>query len=189
MEDITKLFGFCVSMFAIYKIVVDVILSNSTRRRDEYAFTKQYISDFNSNREHIYTLEKGFFALTGKLYSIEEIKLLLSQSQPSYLISQRKSINNFVIFNEQSLQYDWTKRYTKDIVQKHADKWFLFCYILTASLALFPIFYTKETSLLTNIPTLLYILSLMVIAISSLVQHSNFGFAKQFMKDIKYQNT
>jgi len=189
MEDITKIIGICVSMFAIYKIVVDVVLSSSTRRRDEYVFTKQYISDFNSNREHIYTLEKGFFALTGKLYSIEEIKLLLSQPKPSYLISQRKSINNFVIFNEQTMQYDWTKRYSKDIVQKHASKWFLICYILTASLALFPIFYTKETSLLTNIPNFLYILSLLVIAISSLVQHSNFDFATQFMKDIKYQDS
>jgi len=188
MEDITKLVGVFVSLFAIYKVVIDLVLAHSSKRRDEYAFTKQYISDLHTNEEHRYTLEKGFFAITGKLYSIEEIKLLLSQSTPSSSISQRGTISNFVTFSEESQKYSWKKKYDKDIVRKYASTWFLICYIVTASLALIPI-YIQGISILSDLSVVTFVISLFVVAVSSLVQHSNFDTAKKFMENIKYDNT
>lgn len=187
MEEILKFLGIFVSIFAIYKVVVDVVLAHSSRRRDEYAFAKQYVSDVYSSGEHRYTLEKGFFALTGKLYSIEEIKLLLSQSTPSFLISQRGKAGSFIIFSEEVYRYNWTKKYSNVFVQKHASSFFLFCYIVTASLALMPI-YIQGISMLANLPIFTFTLSLFVVAIFSLVQHSNFDIAMRFMENIKYHN-
>ena len=187
MEEILKFVGVFVSIFAIYKVVVDVVLAHSSRRRDEYAFAKQYVSDVYNGGEHRYTLEKGFFALTGKLYSIEEIKLLLSQSTPSFLISQRGKIGSFIMFSEETYKYNWTEKYSNVFVRKHASIFFLICYIVTASLALMPI-YIQGMSILANLPVFTFTLSLFVISIFSLVQHSNFDIAIGFMESIKYHN-
>ena len=100
MEETIKIVAIFASIFAIYKVVIDVVLARSSRRRDEYAFTKEFISDLEGDAEHRYTLEKGFFALTGKLYSIEEIKLLLAQTTPSNSIKLRGNSGGFICFDD-----------------------------------------------------------------------------------------
>ncbi len=185
MEDILKVVGILASIFAIYKIVIDVVLARSSRRRDEYAFTKQYISDVQSDTEHLYTLEKGFYALTGKMYSIEEIKLLLFQLTPSFSISLRGVSGGFITFNVEAVKYNWKGRYANTFIQKYASNWFFAWYMVTASLALLPV-YLKGISFLGQLPVAAFTLSLLVVAISCLVQQSNFNTAKLFMKNIRY---
>ncbi len=185
MEEVLKIVGALASLFAIYKLVVDVVLARSTRRRDEYSFTKDYISDLEGDSEHLYVLEKGFFALTGKIYSVPEVKLLLSQSSPSFSINLRSDCGGFIQFNDASFNYEWKGRYARKFVRKYAGKWFLFCYMLTASLAILPV-YVKGVASLGDLQIASFSVSLFIIAISSLVQQSNLNNTKIFMEELVY---
>ena len=52
MEDAIKVAGLLASIFAFYKIITDVISVKFSRRRDEYDFSKRFITDLenvNSN--------------------------------------------------------------------------------------------------------------------------------------------
>ncbi len=44
MEEILKLIGAIASLFALYKIIVDVVLARSSKHREEYQFSKDYRS-------------------------------------------------------------------------------------------------------------------------------------------------
>jgi len=185
MEETLKIVGAFASLFAVYKIVVDVVLARSTRRRDEYKFTKEYISDLRDGTEHLYTLEKGFFALTGRIYSIPEVKILLSQPSPSIAISLRADSRAFIQFDEEAKKYIWKGKYTKNYVRKYAGKWFFTWYVITASLAIFPV-YTKGVAVLSSLPITVFSLSLFVVAVSCLIQQANLSYAKKFMEIIVY---
>lgn len=185
MEEALKIVGALASLFAVYKIVVDVVLARSTRRRDEYKFTKEYITDLRKGEEHLYTLEKGFFALTGKMYSIPEVNVLLSQRSPSISLNLRGDSGSFVLFDEESNKYIWKGKYSKKFIRKYAGKWFFSWYVITASLAILPV-YTKGTSVLASFPVTAFSASLFVVAVSCLIQQSNLSNAKKFMESIVY---
>lgn len=185
MEETLKIVGALASLFAVYKIVVDVVLARSTRRRDEYKFTKEYISDLSDGTEHPYTLEKGFFALTGKIYSIPEVKNLLSQPSPSISLSLRADSGVFVQFDEESNKYIWKGKYAKNYIRRYAGNWFFSWYVITASLAILPV-YTKGISVFSSLPVTAFSLSLFVVAVSCLIQQSNLSNAKKFMEIFIY---
>lgn len=98
MELAVKIVGILVSLFALYKIIIEVVVSRSSKRRDEYDFSKQFISDLDNEDIHRLTLEKGFLALTGKIYTVEEIRLLLNSRDPSLSINERSDAAGFVKF-------------------------------------------------------------------------------------------
>ncbi|HCS27798.1 MAG TPA: hypothetical protein DIW43_10105 [Spongiibacteraceae bacterium] len=188
MEEAIKIVGIIASLIAIYKIAVELMLARSTRRRDEYSFTKQFISDISdSSDQHPYILEKGFLALTGKIYSVDELRILLRQKSPSVAISQRSSATGFVVFDEASRQYSWKGKYGRPFIRKHAGKWFFACYMVTAILALLPV-YLIGLELLASIPTVAYSVSLLVVAISCLSQQSDLETAISFMSSIEYEH-
>ena len=183
MDDILKIIGALASLFAIYKLVVEVVLTKFIRRKDEYSFAKSYILDLERGSEHLYTLEKGFFALTGKIYSIPEIKLLLSQSSPSMMINLRRDCSSFVTFNEELNIYEWKGRYSNEFIQKYAGNWYFLWYMVTASLALLPV-YASGLYSLNIFPVAAFSVSLLVVAVSCLVQQSNLSNTKKFMREI-----
>lgn len=185
MEEVIKLFGAVASLVAIYKVVVDVVLARSTRRRDEYKFTKKYVSSLFDSKEHLYTLEKGFLALTGKTYSVAEIKILLAQSSPSISINLRSDSGSFIQFDQELNEYVWKEKYAKEGARARVGNWFLFWYVVTASLAFFP-FYFKSILALSGAPVTIFSLSFLVIAISCLIQHFNVSSAKTFMDNVTY---
>ncbi|MBL0568643.1 hypothetical protein JD505_05020 [Aeromonas hydrophila] len=185
MEDILKVIGALASLFAIYKVVVDVVLARSSRRRDEYKFTKEYISDLQGGSEHLYVLEKGFFALTGKIYPISEINVLLSQKSPSVSLSLRSDSGSFVQFDDESQKYIWKGKYKNKYIRKYAGKLFFFLYLITASLAIGPI-YLKGIYIFSSFSITAFSLSLFIVAISCLVQNVNLDSSKRFMNGLVY---
>lgn len=187
MEEALKFIGALASLFAVYKIVVDVVLARSTRRRDEYKFTKDYMSDLHDGKEHRYTLEKGFFALTGKTYSIPEINYLLSHPSPSISLNLRANSGGFVQFNESFNKYVWKGKYENNYVRKYAGKLFFTLYIITGSLALLPV-YINGISIFSKLPATAFSSSLFVVAVSCLIKQSNFNASKKFMRIISYKN-
>ena len=183
MEDLLKMSGAFASLFAIYKLVIDVILARSTRRRDEYSFTKGYLSDLANGGEHLYVLEKGFFALTGRIYSIDEIRFLLNQPSQSIAIDLRGDCGGFIFFKQESTTYEWRGKYASNFIRKYTSGALFTFYMITASLAITPI-YLKGISSLGDFSVLIYSLSLIVTAISCLIHRTNFNNAKKFMDTV-----
>tara|TARA_B100002003_G_scaffold35826_1_gene31215 strand:+ start:5599 stop:6162 length:564 start_codon:yes stop_codon:yes gene_type:complete len=180
MELAVKIVGILVSLFALYKIIIEVVVSRSSKRRDEYEFSKQFISDLDNESIHRLTLEKGFLALTGKIYPVEEIKLLLSSKDPSSSINERSDAAGFVDFRPDENHYRWKGRFKSRFAQKHGVKWYYFWYFITAFFGLIPV-YIKGISALGELPMIAFSGSLLLIAIMCLVAAENFKAAKKLM--------
>jgi hypothetical protein len=182
MEEILKLIGAIASLFALYKIIVDVVLARSSKHREEYQFSKEYLKDLNDENIHFFVLEKGFLALTGGNYSVPEIKHLLSYANPSKAISYRSSSENFVEFDGDNSSYMWKGKYKKGIIRRIAPAWFMGCYIATASLAISPV-YLKSVEVIKNVPVVVFCVSLGIVAVACLISFEDFKMAKKLMDE------
>ena len=180
VEEMLKTIGAFASVFALYKVIVDVVLAKSTKRREEYEFTKKFIDDLKNEKIHSYILEKGFLALTGKSYSVAEIQHLLAYPNPSEMIGHRASSGAFVSFNESSLSYSWKGYFQNDLAQKYGSAWYLGCYIISMLLALIP-FYFNGLLEFKNISVAIFSLSLGSIAIMCVFRHEDLKDAKKLI--------
>ena len=187
MEDTIKVFGVMATLFALYKVVVDVVLAKSSKRREEYTFTERFLVALYDSSTHPYIIEKGFFALTGGNYSREEIKYLLTFSAPSVAIEKRSSAGEIVNFNAANHEYRWAKYYRFRMVRTCGPKCYMAGYIFFFSLALLP-FYSGLTPYLENgfiaIPGFskwVSVVSFTVVAVGCLISRGELIDAKLFM--------
>lgn len=184
MEEVLKVAGAIASVFAIYKILVDVILAKSSKRREEYQFVKDYLDDLEDEESHPFLLEKGFFALTGDNYSIDEIKYLLSFSNPGKVIKLRSSSGKFVEFNCEKQRYNWNGYCEKDLIRKISSTSYMGGYIVLAFIALSPM-YLKVLGGWQNYMNIIISISLGMIAIASLLRHEDFKYSTKLMSEQK----
>jgi hypothetical protein len=150
-----------VAMSSIYKIINDVVLSRSVRHREDYQFTKNYIEDLYNPDVHTFVLEKGFRALTNELYSIDEIKILLSYSEPTTALHLRSNSKEFIEFDSTNEAYKWKSRWESDLLRKLTQKTFLSLYVIFGFIAIYPLsqtfFGSIEIYTLSLITTLVFI--------------------------------
>jgi hypothetical protein len=181
MEYFVKIIGTLASLFAAYKITVDVILAKSSKHREEYEFTKNYLLDLNNNEIHPYILEKGFLALSGKYYPVPEIQYLLSMPSPSKAISLRASSGKCLAFDEKRREYQWVGIYRFSIFRKTANIIYVSLYIAFALLAMIPIIFSG-IEFKATLPIATYSISFGVVAIASLIYGEDFKAAMNLVK-------
>ena len=99
MEEVAQVVGIVATVVALYKVFMEVVVFRSSKRRDEYQFSKQFVADLSKTDIHRLTLEKGFLALTGKIYPVEEIQVILSGNEPSLSINERSDAAGFIKFD------------------------------------------------------------------------------------------
>src|SRR5690554_2292521 len=107
MDNFLTIIVAIAGIFGIFKIVNEITLSRTSKHRDDYEFTKNYLDDLNNPNTHRFIIEKGFRALTNNNYSVEEIKYLLSQDEPMELIYLRASSKKILYFDTKKQQYKW----------------------------------------------------------------------------------
>ena len=180
MELALKTIGILASLLALYKVIIELLAIRSSKRRDEYDVSKNFISDLENPAVHRLTLEKGFLALTGKIYPIEEIRLLLSSNDPSFSINERSDAKGFVVFCQDKNNYSWKGLYSRAFVRKNATKWYYSWYAISAFLGITPI-YVKGMSALGELPILAFSGSLILISIMCLSSAENYKKAERFM--------
>lgn len=129
MENLLSIMTVLGALFAAYKIIVDVIIARSTKHREDYQFAKDYIVDLENDEIHRFVKEKGFRALVGGFHSVEEIKYLLSFSEPTEAIFLRSSTGNMITFNSGEIKYNWRGVYQNKVFKKIGDYIFLSLYI------------------------------------------------------------
>ena len=182
MECFLKIIAAFASVFALYKILIDVVLARSSKRREEYNFTKQFLTDLYDPEVHQYVLEKGFLALTGKIYPIVEVKQLLRYRCPSLAIEKRSDADDFIEFDEIVCKYVWKGMYKKDDIRKFGPIGYLSLYAIFCFFGLLPII-IKGGSVFSSITESILSFSLIVISITCLTRH-------EYMKEaiVFYEN-
>ena len=164
VEFFAKIAGVFLSIFTLYKVFIDVVLARSSKRRDEYNFTKKYLEDLSDSSTHPYILEKGFLALTGNNLPVNEIKHLIDLENPTQAIARRASVDFFVKFNKELNNYEWRKKYRTSFYQNYGSTIFLTGYVLSCSTVLFPVF-IKGIEIINSLSILCIFTSLIIIAL------------------------
>lgn len=181
MDDLIKVLAGLASLFALYKILAEVVLAKSSKRREEYSFSKQFIEDLNNANIHRFVLEKGFFALVGKLLSVNEIKLLLTYQEPNLAIERRTNAQDFIDFDSDNNEYKWRGWFSNIYIRIASRYGFLLLYVIIGFVALAPYIF-PDISLFGGIVKHLISISIVIVSITCLAKHENFREAKVFME-------
>lgn len=187
MEDLSKGFVALATIFAVYKIIADVLLARSVKHRDEYEFTKDFLSDLENDKSHRYVLEKGFRALTGDIYRVEEIRHLLSLDEPSRAIFLRASTKNTIHFNPTEMIYEWKNLYSCKCFRWLAKKLYLVFYGISAFIAMSPLIISSSEKVIFNF-NVMTSLSFFIIAIFFVIKHTDFIDTLDFMRLVEPTN-
>lgn len=182
MEELVQIVGVIATVVALYKIFMEIVVFRSSKRRDEYQFSKQFVSDLNKADIHRLTLEKGFLALTGKIYPVEEIQIILDGKEPTRSINQRSDAASFITFEPNEKKYRWKGRYKKAIVRKYAVSWYYTWYVILAMVGLVPVFMEGIASALNEVPIMAFSSSLVLVAIMCLISAEKYKSAQRFME-------
>lgn len=181
METALKFIGIFASIFALYKIIVDVFLAKSTKRRDEYSFTKDFLCDLNREQIHPLIVEKGFLALSGMVLEEPEIRYILSRDNPSTLIDLRRNVSSFVSFNPDGLCYEWKGKYKGEMWQRFGSNIYFVAYWFFAMIGLIPLIMDNYKNL-TNISVMIFCVPILIIAIASLIKHEDIKQATELFR-------
>ena len=76
IKAVTVLIAFATTIFALFKILIDVKHKNSAKNKGDYEFSKEFIENLERGDKHPFIKERGFQGLTGENYSVPEIKYL-----------------------------------------------------------------------------------------------------------------
>lgn len=177
MDNFLTIIVAIAGIFGIFKIVNEITLSRTSKHRDDYEFTKNYLDDLNTHR---FIIEKGFRALTNNNYSVEEIKYLLSQDEPMELIYLRASSKKIVYFDLETQLYIWNGIYKRSWFRKIISELLVMTYTVTAFLAVMLFLLNHDTNLL-DLKFFIISISLGFFAVLALIKRSDFNDAVDFM--------
>lgn len=147
MEFIAKLIAVAGSVFALYKVIVEFVISKKSRLREEFKFIKEFIDELESDT-HPFIIEKGYLAITGDTtLRAPEITYLLSHSSPAEALKKFSVARKYLEFKEacenQSANIKFRNKYTAS-KRKWVKRRNVASYILFATLAFAPIAFVSE---------------------------------------------
>ena len=180
MLEVIKIIGPMVALFGVFKILADVFNAKSSRRRENYKLTKEFLSDLEDSNENQFLIQSGFLALTGLLVSVNEIKYLMRRNNPLTIIDLKPTSDRFIGFNEEQNKYQWKKKFGSRSFQKYGRSVFLVSYVMFIIFAMLPHLGGVEVVTINWSWAFLSILFL-ILAITSLNFEDNFRQAKRFM--------
>lgn len=187
MDNFLTIIVAIAGIFGIFKIVNEITLSRTSKHRDDYEFTKNYLDDLNNPNTHRFIIEKGFRALTNNNYSVEEIKYLLSQAEPMELIYLRASSKKTLYFDTKIQQYDWVGIYKIVWCRKIASAFLLIAYAITSFLALMPFLFKNDSNPIDTKDIILSI-SLGLFAVLAIIKQSDFVDSLKFMNMVNEES-
>jgi hypothetical protein len=147
IELIAKLVTVAGSIFALYKVIVEFVISKKSRLRKEFKFIKDFITDLKPDT-HPFVVEKGYLAITGdSTLTAKEITYLLSLSSPAQALQKYSVSRKYVEFKE-ATETEKAKVVFRDKYTESKRKWVkrinIATYIVFATLAFAPIPFAKD---------------------------------------------
>ena len=184
MLDVIKIIGPLLAIFGVFKIFSDVFNARSTRRRENYKLTKEYMADLEDDNQHQFLIQSGFLALTGNLVSVAEIKFFLSKENPLSIVDIKPSGEHFIYFDQDQSKYEWSKFYGSDFFQKFGWWVYHLVYVAFVTFAMLP--HLGGVKIITINDSWIFLsVAFFVFAIVILNFADNFNQSKKFMKSIE----
>lgn len=187
MDNFLTIIVAIAGIFGIFKIVNEITLSRTSKHREDYEFTKNYLNDLNNPNTHRFIIEKGFRALTNNNYSVEEIKYLLSQAEPMELIYLRASSKKTLYFDTKIQQYEWIGIYKNKFYRKIASILFIIVYFITSFSALMPFLFKNDNNPIDT-KDIIVSISLALFAVLAMIKQSDFVESRTFMNMINEES-
>lgn len=172
-------------VLTLYKRAFETLVLHTGAKQEKYQLAKQVMVDLESNA-HPVIIEKGFQALTGKIYSVEEIHTLLACNEPSSAIRDRAGAAGFIEFDRERCTYDWRGKYKKAFVRKYLKLWYYVWYLIFGFASFAP-FYLSDITALGKLPVLTLFALLIGLAIMCLLVAGNYLSAQKFMANFTNQ--
>lgn len=147
IELFAKLVTVFGSVFALYKVIAEFVISKKSRLREEFKFIKEFITDLKPDT-HPFIIEKGYLAISGdSTLTAKEITYLLSLSSPAQALKKYSASRKYVEFKE-ATEKEKAKVIFRDKYTVNKRKWVkgvnLATYILFATFAFAPIPFAKD---------------------------------------------
>lgn len=183
MLDLTaKYLGFIAATFGIYKALIEVLAGNFSRRKEQFQFAKEFISEYKKGDMHGFVSGHGIYVLIQRSMTDAEIRFLLNTHSPFKGLYLRKDVYDFVKFDSSKNRYIFTESLNNKLWRKVAKYFYYFGYFSTAMVAFFPLLYKAEIVISNS--SIAIICSLMaVIAISCLLKAYKIQRAQEFMEE------
>jgi hypothetical protein len=147
IELFAKLITVAGSVFALYKVIAEFVISKKSRLREEFKFIKDFITDLKPGT-HPFVIERGYLAITGdSTLTAKEITYLLSLSSPAQALKKYSTSRKYIYFKEATAtakaQVVFRDKYTES-KRKWIKRMNLATYIVFATLAFAPIPFAKD---------------------------------------------
>lgn len=182
IDLIAKCLGFVAATFGIYKALVEVLAGNFSRRREQYQFSKEFITEFQKGDMHGFASGHGMYALIQRPMCDAEIRFLLNTDFPFKAMYLRKEVNDLVKFQPSESHYSFANTLKNKYWRKLAKYWYYFGYGITALIAFFPLLYKSEV-VISNSSIAIICFLMAIIAVSCLLKAYKIQRAQEFMAD------
>lgn len=178
IELIVKLITLAGSVFALYKVIAELVISKKSRLREEFNFIKDFIADLKPDT-HPFVIEKGYLAITGdSTLTAKEITYLLSLSSPAQALKKYSASRKYLEFKEDT-ETENGKVVFRNKYTESKRKWIkrinLAMYFVFATLAFAPIPFAKDIFganwLASLVVILMALLSFGPLAITSMTEY------------------
>jgi hypothetical protein len=138
---IVKIIGTIGAIITLWYKIYEFRFYKKSRLRDEYKFSKSFLSDINECELHPYSLEIGYQAIVGtEAVKPNEIEYILSLENPVQCL--RDYILSKQLLEKLETKGDLSLRFKKKYVKSRARNWrkvmYFFLYMIFAFIALSP---------------------------------------------------
>lgn len=179
---LTKLIAFMAATFGVYKVLVEVMAGNFSRRKEQYLFSKDYTDEFLKGGMNGFVSGLGMYALIQRPMSDAEIRYLLNTDFPFRSIYLRKEVNKLVDFSSSDGCYLYSDILKKTFWRKIAKPWYYMAYFASASFAIFPVAYKAEV-VMSNSSVAIICVLMAITAVLSLFKAHNIQSAHDFIAE------
>lgn len=143
---IVKVIGALGAVIALWYKIYEFRFNKKSRLREEYKFSKNFLSDINECKLHPYAIEIGYQAIAGtEIVKPNEIEYILSLENPAqclkdYILS-RQLMEKLETKGNLSLKFK--KKYIKNWSRKWRKGMYFSLYMVFAFIALSPVIVSK----------------------------------------------
>lgn len=147
IELFAKLVTVAGSVFALYKVIAEFVISKKSRLREEFKFIKEFISDLKPET-HPFVIEKGYLAISGdSTLTAKEITYLLTLPFPGQALKKYSAARKYVEFKEPSATESgrvvFREKYSES-KRTWVKRLNLISYVIFATFAFAPIPFAKD---------------------------------------------
>jgi hypothetical protein len=180
-------------LFALPKILYENSTLRKSQRREEYEFSKKFISEVFEDqickkpKVHPFIVEKGYQAISGEMLGYNEIMTLLNFPNPLLALKKFFRSQELLILTKDGL-FEYIKKYNSTGKRWFYRKLYSTAYFVLAMVAILPFTFKKQLGIELEstesiIKYSLFVVAILFWAISQLLKYINMEFAEYIIEE------